>query len=268
MRNIKMIVLDFDGTIVRDDKSVDRGLAEVMHKLKDLGILVSFATGRNIYSTMALARQLPFELPFAINNGAMICEADGTPLASWSIPTYLNNALLQDMHTNGLSFLAYADEEVVFYGTNPVLNGFRDFLATKLPTSDYNSKRDYGHLAFYKILLDAEDAEDFDGFRAFFEAKYSAEVSLAGNEGSLFVITSPEATKGNALKYLCDKLEVDLTECMVIGDNHNDYSMMEAGGLAVAMGNSEAPILEIADIIIGSNNDDSVSAFLTEYFSL
>jgi len=96
--------------------------------------------------------------------------------------------------------------------------------------------------------------------QAFFET--FPDVNIKPSEGKLYTITSPEATKANALKQLADSLSVPLSEVMVFGDNHNDISMIEEAGWGVAVSNGEPDAVEAADDLCGSNDDNGVSEYL------
>jgi len=71
----------------------------------------------------------------------------------------------------------------------------------------------------------------------FFSANYMLEVSP--------VISS----KGNGVKWLCEKYGIDISEVISIGDNHNDLSMIKAAGLGVAVANAVDAAKEIADYV-------------------
>jgi sucrose-6F-phosphate phosphohydrolase len=53
------------------------------------------------------------------------------------------------------------------------------------------------------------------------------------------------ANKGNALRWICERLEVDLDEAVVCGDTGNDSSMFLVPGVrGIAVGNAEPELLE------------------------
>lgn len=49
---------------------------------------------------------------------------------------------------------------------------------------------------------------------------------------------------------------------VVFGDNLNDIEMMHAADVAVAVGNANSRVKEVADIIIGTNDTDAVARFI------
>jgi hydroxymethylpyrimidine pyrophosphatase-like HAD family hydrolase len=73
---------------------------------------------------------------------------------------------------------------------------------------------------------------------------------------------SEGVTKGNALKDLAEILKIKREEIIAIGDNHNDISMLEYAGYAIAVGNAEQVVKDIADLVTVSNDEDGVAKAL------
>ena len=80
-------------------------------------------------------------------------------------------------------------------------------------------------------------------------------------------VNAPEANKGNALHFLCAYLHVAREESLAFGDGINDMTMILEAGTGVAMANAESSVLEIADAVTASNNEDGVAVFLEQLLS-
>jgi hydroxymethylpyrimidine pyrophosphatase-like HAD family hydrolase len=52
---------------------------------------------------------------------------------------------------------------------------------------------------------------------------------------------------------------------MACGDGFNDISMVEYAGLGVAMKNAQKPVLEVADAVTLSNDEDGVAKAVEKY---
>ena len=63
------------------------------------------------------------------------------------------------------------------------------------------------------------------------------------------------------------ELNLDRNEIVAIGDNVNDKEMIEEAGLGVAMGNSTQVIKEIANVEVGTNNEDGVCETFQKYIN-
>ena len=72
-------------------------------------------------------------------------------------------------------------------------------------------------------------------------------------------IMNAGSSKGNAVKFLCELLNIDKEEIIAFGDNYNDISMLEYVGMGVAMGNAEEDVKKIASYITESNTESGVA---------
>ena len=72
----------------------------------------------------------------------------------------------------------------------------------------------------------------------------------------------PQATKGNMIKKLVNRLNFPLQQTLVFGDYLNDLDMFRVAGYSVAMGNALPEVKESADQIIGRNSEGAVMDFL------
>ena len=74
--------------------------------------------------------------------------------------------------------------------------------------------------------------------------------------------TKKGVTKENAIKIVCDSYKIDLSDVIAFGDDYADIEMLKIAGLGVAMGNAIAEVKEIADVVIGTNDDDGIAKYL------
>ncbi len=80
-------------------------------------------------------------------------------------------------------------------------------------------------------------------------------------------INDKHASKGYALRFLCDYLNINSENVMAIGDNGNDISMLDFAGTSVAMGNANQSAKDAAKHIT-ENCDDFGFAKAVEKFIL
>jgi len=114
-----------------------------------------------------------------------------------------------------------------------------------------------------KIVVISDDLKKLRKVRTKVQ-NISTTTAMSSNYNN-FEVVNYEVSKGNALKFLSEKLNIKREEIMAIGDNENDYSMIEFAGLGVAMGNAEIGIKEIADFITSSNDENGVAVALKKY---
>ena len=67
-----------------------------------------------------------------------------------------------------------------------------------------------------------------------------------------------------AIQKVCKFCGIDLKDVTAFGDDAPDIGMLKLCGTGVAMGNAIDCVKEVADIVIGSNDDDGIAEYLTE----
>ena len=80
-------------------------------------------------------------------------------------------------------------------------------------------------------------------------------------------VTNQSATKGNGLLALGKILGIEKEYIMACGDSGNDREMLRTVGLGVAMENATLDVLEVADFVTKSNEEDGVACAI-EHFVL
>ncbi|NEQ33774.1 MAG: HAD family phosphatase, partial [Leptolyngbya sp. SIO4C5] len=83
---------------------------------------------------------------------------------------------------------------------------------------------------------------------------------------TFFEVTSPQANKGAAVKFLAeDLLQLSADQVMTIGDNFNDLEMIQYAGIGVAMGEAPAGVQAAAEWIAPSVEQHGVAAAIEEF---
>ena len=86
------------------------------------------------------------------------------------------------------------------------------------------------------------------------------------SDGDWYKFTKKEATKENAISKVCECVGITKDEIIAFGDDHVDIGMLKICGIGVAMGNSIEEVKQIADIVIGSNDEDGIAEYLERYY--
>lgn len=84
-------------------------------------------------------------------------------------------------------------------------------------------------------------------------------VKIYAREGLGWDITSLKATKHLAVLELMKILGIKREDTVGVGDGYNDFSLLEACGLKIAMRNANEELKAIADVIVPSYQEDGVA---------
>ncbi len=84
------------------------------------------------------------------------------------------------------------------------------------------------------------------------------------SDGYWYKFTKKNVTKENAIMKISEICGLDIRSIAAFGDDFADIGMLELCGLGIAMGNAINAVKEKADIVIGSNDQDGIAAFIEE----
>ena len=132
-----------------------------------------------------------------------------------------------------------------------------------------------GHENFREWLSTAKNVEDFSVFFGN-EDEYKECCAIIDKDSHLknakfppkgIEIFSVKAGKGRALHLLADKLGISHDDTIAVGDSLNDFTMIEAAGLGLAVSNACDTLKSISDEIICSNEEHSIKYINEHYFN-
>jgi len=78
------------------------------------------------------------------------------------------------------------------------------------------------------------------------------------DSGFAYHITDADVSKGKALVYVAEKLEIRPDSFAVIGDSENDVEMFRVAGFGIAVANADERLKEHADLVTPSPDGDGV----------
>jgi len=251
MQKIRMIATDLDGTLLRRDKTISEYTADVLHRLREKGIIFAVATAR---PARTMAEDLGF-LPIdagVFHNGAAVF-AGGRRIGGWGIEN--GGSIVR-------SVLAKRPESRICLESGEIL--YANFDAGEIwrgisyvPTQDF-SEAD-GKIAD-KLIIEADTIEKVRSYDAFLpEGVYS---QLC--EGRLALCMHREATKPGGIRLIADHFGIGMHEIAAFGDDHNDIAMLSACGAGIAVGNAIDEVKRAADHIALSNEEDGVARWIEE----
>ena len=273
--NTKIYISDLDGTLLRNDATLSPWSREKLTGLLNDGLHFTIASARSANSTKQILGDLPLTLPVIEINGAFITDYH----------TYKHHAI-NDMEKNLLDgiygcirqhkfdhFVSTFNgtEDCLYYKnlSNPGLKWYHDNRVecgdTRLrPTKNIRDTFADRVVALTVVdtfqrlqLLDEQLSAEFDGQLEthFFENIYSP-------PWWWLTIHDKKACKSIAIKKLLEITGFSDTDAVVFGDNLNDIKMFESSSCAVAVANAIDDVKQHANVVIGSNEDDSVVKYI------
>ena len=265
---IYLVAVDMDGTLLHNDKSISDYTINVLRKIVEKGILLVPASGRPLNGMKAAVLNNVKGIKYAIcSNGAMLMDVQKEKsISETGIPiekalealTYLEQfPVAVYVHTDRGTFRAEGWEKTGLSEKYPYIRfsegnvkNLREFLRT----SRVNVMK------MGAFVLTDELAQ-----KLLEKGSPIPGIAFLRTGDGIIELNSTNASKGNALYILCEKLGIQLENVLAIGDNENDISMLQAAGISVAMENAEDDVKQAAKFVAGHNEEDGAAHFLEEW---
>ena len=258
----RLLALDLDGTVVNRDGELVSGAREVIERALAHGLTVTLATGRMYRPSNRFAGELGISAPLICHQGALIQEpGDGRVLLHVPLAAHLACRVIVEIRGEAVHQYAYVDgamyveewrEDDIRYarhnGVELRLVDDLTVLAERMPT---------------EIAARGEAAE-IDRLMARIRESCGPEIMVNKVHSSFCEITHSTSGKGNALKFLANRLGIPRSQTVAIGDSPNDVSMLEWAGLGIAVGDAPAEVRASADWVVDHGSDDSFAEAIAQ----
>ena len=250
---IKMVVTDIDGTIYSPETGISSAVKKCVTKLVENGIHVAIATGRSFSSTKSIADELGIKCPLICYQGGLINSYNGETLDVKYLNEDIAREIVKELRSRNIHMNVYIEDVLFVENDNDYI---KDYVGDK--GIDYFKVDSFNELDFSKlnkILAIDHNTELIENLINELQSKYP-QIYVVKSTSIFCEIANKEATKGNAIKFLANKLGFTEKEVLAIGDQNNDIEMVKTAGVGVAMGNGTQEIKAIADYITTSVKED------------
>ncbi len=259
------LVSDFDNTLVGSDKKVNREVAQAIRELIGAGYIFALATGRAYAGYIRQASQdLALQHPIITRGGAEIIDP--------TTHTYLYQKYMEPQIAEQVSaILLEADVSFI------VEAGDTAYFSERF---DRDRIKEFAHIApirecdfsapIPKLYVASEHTEpQIDTLCRTIETAFAHEVSvqkiLSKSSFGLDVMAGG-VNKHSAVLVWMQHMDLSPKQVVAIGDGYNDFALLAACGLKVAVENAHSELKKLADIIAPSQEDNGIISIIDHYF--
>lgn len=271
-REIRLIALDLDGTLLNSDKQLTPANAQALASAAGKGIEIVPATGRFFAGMPECIRALPF-VRYAITiNGAAVYDAQRScDLVRQEIPLAQAVQIMQYLDTLPVIYDSYVDNwgymtrQMQLRAAEFAPNGhyLRMLRELRTPVDELKAFLQARGGGVQKIQLFTYDKALRQQLLEQLPERFAG-LSVTSSVSNNIEINSAGANKGAALLALASALHIAPEETMAFGDGLNDVTMLRAAGVGVAMANGCAGAKQAADFVTASCDEDGVAAAIAQ----
>ena len=262
----KMIVLDLDDTLLKNDGTISRKTNKTLKKAQEDGVKVVLASGRPTFAIASVANALELEKygGYIISyNGARIIECKSRKeLYAANITREEVQELYQMSQENEAYIQTYIGDNIIASQSNKFTDIEKQITGMEIIIPDDFSSYVQQEVVKVIVLQEPERLKELEKqWKPLVENKLYMTIS----KPFFLEFMNLEVDKGKSILRLGQMLGIDAEEIIAIGDSYNDITMIQAAGLGVAMGNAVETVKEIANYITEDNEHDGVAAVVEKF---
>ena len=277
MNNIKVIIMDVDGTLTNSKKVITPKTKNALIKAQELGSILVLASGRPTSGLIDLAKELKMDEHNGILvsfNGSKVTECQSNKvLFNETMSVEDGQAVLE--HMKKFNVKPMIDKDDYMY-VNDVFDNIITYNGEPFNIIQYESrggkfklceKDDLAAFADYPLnkILTAGDPEYLqDHYKEMMEP-FKDKLNCMFTAAFFFEFTAKGIDKAKALDSVLIPMGYKKEEMIAFGDGHNDASMVKYAGIGVAMDNAVDDLKAIADEVTLSNEEDGIAHTLSKY---
>ena len=275
-KNIKLIAFDLDGTLFNDKKEVTLYTLKTLERAVSMGIEIVPVTGRLLPAIPENVKSMNFIRYVVTMNGADIIDIKNSKsLKRFEIPPERAALMIKvfseipdiiyDSIIDGRGYMEKEQYEnipdfMIGEWQTELVRSFRSPVEG-ISLSDFILKKNSGIQKMQIYTLNKTLRENLLKSLPVVFQKSLFTSSIENN----IEINDLLANKGEGLRYIAEYLNIPIENTISFGDGLNDFGLIKAAGVGVAMGNAIDELKAEADYVTCSNEDDGVAKGIEKF---
>jgi hypothetical protein len=268
MSEIKLLVLDVDGTLIGHGAYPSARVAETIRYAKAEGVQVALGTGRASEACYHLLRFLQLDGLHVFFDGAAVVDWPSNDIVFLqALSPYAGKRLVELSREYNLFLEIYAHDFYFIENDNALAEQQREKLQINSLVTNLMSLIDRIKIVKGQLLATNETEKEYAQFISKKMEKFcKMSWSFDSSNNTYFInAVARSVSKGQALLDMMDYLNISPAEVMAIGDSFNDLATFEIVGFSVAMGNAPAEVKQRANWVAPSVDQDGIAAAIEKF---
>jgi Cof subfamily protein (haloacid dehalogenase superfamily) len=273
LKNIKLIATDLDGTFLKNDKTISAKNLEALCMLGEKKIIRAVATGRNLRKVKEVINDhIPFDF---------IVYSSGAGVYDWNARKQIYNCNLGNESVKKL-FRYFISEDVNFHAFFPVPENHKHwYFRGKSYCEEFERYFSFNNAFSYELdpvnlpdtplcqflVIIPEDEGRYSKLKSEIEKQCSEirviRASSPITRGYIWMeVFHQSVSKGNGIKHICELLQIGQENTVGIGNDYNDFDLLEFTGHSFLTENAPSIIKNTFPNLPSNEND--AFAFATQ----
>lgn len=263
----KAIVLDLDGTLTNDKKEITARTKAALMKAQELGVRIILASGRPTYGIEELAEELEIG-----RYGGYVLAFNGGKVLEWATKQVVFEKTLEEEYVpilynaameHGFQILTYQGKGIA---ASDIKNKYvlHEAFINKMPVFWYEDFLNQIQYPINKCLI-VGDPNPLHDLEEILVKQLENKMNIYRSAAFFLECVPLGIDKAASLDRLIHTLGIKQEELIACGDGYNDLSMIEYAGLGVAMANAAREVLDAANYVTYSNNEDGIAHIVDKF---
>lgn len=254
-----LLVSDLDGTLLNEEHQVSEKNAKAIRYFIDNGGRFTVATGRIREEVEPFLDELIMNVPAIISNGGMIYDFNSDfMIMERFLPHQIESFTGQVMEAYPKAgVMVVAEGQVMMVRENKIFR--RDAELYRTDTLPRRKLSEMGE-SWAKVLFSVE-TEEMTELEVYLR-KQTSEVEIVQSYETSLELLPKGVSKAEALQFVMKGLRMKEENVFVLGDNMNDYSMVDSVENGWCVENANPRLKEIAKRVMPSNDQSAVAAMI------
>lgn len=267
--NAKLIVSDFDGTLITSDQRVLPEVKSAISSYISDGGIFAVCTGRMLASILPQVRALGLEGLVVACQGTVIADIkSGELIRNGGLSASEAAEICKVLEDLGAPINAYSGDKL--FSNIPKDNKYLKLYEkitgitakhVSSPLSEYVSASDEK----WQKIASLCRPEDRQKLLYYLSEKFAGRYDVTCSADVLVEVSPLGDDKGSALRFLANHYGIDIKDTVAAGDNLNDLPMIIAAGTGVAVGNAVQGLKDAADYISCTNDEGAIAQVIKKF---
>jgi hydroxymethylpyrimidine pyrophosphatase-like HAD family hydrolase len=263
----RLVALDLDGTVLRTDRTVSQRTLDALTLARRTGAEVVLATARSPRGTIPIAEELGADGHAICANGATVFDLDtGTIVRHRPLAAETAHSLVRELREM-VPGIVFGWELELRFGSEPAYEALREPRWWPRPKDAYPPCDPLDWTQPMTKLIGRVPGADLHDVLAV-TRMVTGRDAVATLAGEAFVeLLAAGVGKEEALAAIAAERGIAREEVVAFGDHLADVGMLAWAGHGVAVANARPEVLEVADEVTRTNDEDGVALVLERLFA-
>ena len=266
LKNIRLVATDLDGTFLKSDHTISANNIEALHRLGSNNITRVAATGRNLRKVKdVLSAETPFDYVVYSSGAGIFDWKNQKQVCFQNIGKQSVRKLIDTFIGRNLNFHAFypAPENHLhwYHRGGEYCEEFERYFAFNNNFATEIIPHSFPETELCQFLVIIPEVENqFQQLKSEIEA-VCPEIRVIRSsspitKGYIWIeIFHHSVSKGNGVKHICNLLNIKQKETLGLGNDYNDFDLLEFTGHSFLTENSPAEIKHLYPNVPSNEND-------------